>query len=142
MWFVWDDGAAYLVFGGTEQPAPGLAELGTAVVYLRSKDKGGLLVSWEASVTHLRAGDADWPTASGLLLAKRLNAQDGEGAGARWAAECQIARLVPIRVLLAPDSMPTDSGSAPPRATSATSPVPIPYTLRFRKPRNPRRGLG
>src|SRR5690606_10932142 len=51
LWHVWHEGAACVVGDGPgEQPLPGLADGARAQVTVRSKDKGGRLVSWTATV--------------------------------------------------------------------------------------------
>ena len=50
--------------GGT---LPGLVDGGAAEVTVRSKDKGGRLVTWTATVTELPAGSPEWDAAVGAL---------------------------------------------------------------------------
>ncbi len=54
---------------------------------MRSKDKGGRLVSWTARVVELPAGSEAWQAAVADLKGKRLNAPDGEAMTDRWARE-------------------------------------------------------
>lgn len=64
LWHVWHEGAACLVGDGTgEQPLPGLTDGGPAEVTVRSKDKGGRLVSWAAKVVELAPGSEAWQAA-------------------------------------------------------------------------------
>lgn len=130
VWHLWHEGAAYVVSGGTEQPVPGLAEATTAAVTVRSKDKGGRLVTWRARVEPVEPDGERWREVVPLLLAKRLNTRDGEAAPGRWAAESTIRRLVPTGELLeAPGSLPSGSLAEPPRPTPATTATPPPFTL-------------
>ncbi|MBG0833436.1 hypothetical protein HS041_37685 [Planomonospora sp. ID67723] len=92
-WHTWHDGAIYVVTGGGEQELPGLAGADRVEVTLRSKDNGGRLVVFDASVEVVdQAADAD---AVAALAKDRLNAADGAGLTARWAAESQVVRLTP-----------------------------------------------
>lgn len=96
LWHVWHEGAAVLVGDGPgEQPLPGLADGAEAEVTVRSKDKGGRLVTWAATVVELAPESPEWEAAVAELKGKRLNAPDGEGMPDRWARECRVVRLVP-----------------------------------------------
>ncbi|MEU1037502.1 hypothetical protein ACFYP4_18990 [Streptomyces sp. NPDC005551] len=119
LWHVWHDGAVCLVGDGPgEQPLPGLADGGDAVVTVRSKDKGGRLVSWAARVVELAPRSPEWEAAVADLKGKRLNAPDGEAMPERWAAECRVLRLEPRGTTAA---LPTGSLAAVPLPTPATT---------------------
>ncbi|MFD4621290.1 hypothetical protein [Streptomyces sp. NPDC058475] len=127
LWHVWHDGAACLVGDGPgEQPLPGLADGGDAVVTVRSKDKGGRLVSWSAKVVELSPGSPEWEAAVGELKGKRLNAPDGEAMPERWARECRVLRLEPSG---ATAELSDGSLAAPPLPSPATTRQPIPAGL-------------
>jgi hypothetical protein len=130
-WHVWLDGAAYVVHGRAEQPLPDLdSGATTALVTVRSKDKGGRLVTWAAQVTDLAVGSPEWDAAVAALHTERLNARDGEEQPARWARECRITRLQPTgEVREAPGAMPEDSGASPPPPTPATTRGPLPFVV-------------
>ncbi|WP_426568772.1 hypothetical protein [Streptomyces canus] len=120
LWHVWHEGAACLVGDGSgEQPLPGLTDGGSAEVTVRSKDKGGRLVSWTARVVQLAPGTEAWDAAVAELKGKRLNAPDGEAMTARWAAECRVLRLEP-----------TGATSPLPDGSLAEAPLPSPATTR------------
>ncbi|MEU1177750.1 hypothetical protein ABZ464_08890 [Streptomyces sp. NPDC005820] len=124
LWHVWHEGAACVVGDGPgEQPLPGLVEGGTAEVTVRSKDKGGRLVSWTAAVVQLAPGSQEWEAAVGELKGKRLNASDGEAMPERWARECRVLRLEPTGAIL-----PLPDGDL------AARPVPSPATTREAAP--------
>ncbi|AZQ73378.1 MULTISPECIES: hypothetical protein [Streptomyces] len=135
LWHVWHEGAAHLVGGPGEQPVDelGLAEGATATVTVRSKDKGGRLVSWTASVSELPARGEEWAAAVAELKGKRLNAPDAERLEDRWAEECRVLRLTPSG---ATAELPDGSLVAVPLATPATTREPMPAAL----PRLLRRG--
>jgi hypothetical protein len=120
LWHVWHEGAACLVGDGPgEQPLPGLADGASAEVTVRSKDKGGRLVSWTARVVQLAPGTEAWEAAVAELKGKRLNAPDGEAMTGRWAAGCRVIRLEPT------------GGTLPlPDGDLAAAPVPSPATTR------------
>jgi hypothetical protein len=130
VWHVWLDGALHLVAGPGEQPVPGLSDGGTATVTVRSKDKGGRLVTWPAGVELLAPHGEPWEAAVAELKGKRLNAVDAEGVPARWAAECRLFRLAPAGTPSEhPGAMPDASGAAVPVPTSATTRQPAPAGL-------------
>ncbi len=125
LWHVWHEGAAVLVGDGPgEQPLPGLAEGAEAEVTVRSKDKGGRLVTWPATVVELAPHSPEWEAAVAELKGKRLNAPDGEAMPERWARECRVVRLVPHAGETR--ALPDGSLSAPPLPTPATTREPIP----------------
>ncbi|WP_369172210.1 hypothetical protein AB5J49_31235 [Streptomyces sp. R28] len=127
LWHVWHEGAACLVGDGPgEQPLPGLADGGFAEVTVRSKDKGGRLVSWSAKVVELASGSEQWEATVAELKGKRLNAPDGEAMPARWARECRVLRLEPTGTT-AP--LPDGSLAEAPLPSPATTRQPIPAGL-------------
>ncbi|GAA2471901.1 MULTISPECIES: hypothetical protein [Actinomycetes] len=120
VWHVWHEGAVCLVGDGPgEQPLTGLADGGTAEVTVRSKDKGGRLVSFTAAVSEQAPGTPPWEAAVAELKGKRLNAPDAEVMTDRWARECRVLRLVP-----------TGAVAALPEGDLARRPVPTPVTTR------------
>ncbi|MFZ4240527.1 hypothetical protein ACOZGD_35860 [Streptomyces murinus] len=120
VWHVWHEGAVCLVGDGPgEQPLTGLADGGTAEVTVRSKDKGGRLVSFTAAVSEQAPGTPPWEAAVAELKGKRLNAPDAEVMTDRWARECRVLRLVP-----------TGAVAALPEGDLAQRPVPTPVTTR------------
>ncbi|GAV42933.1 hypothetical protein [Streptomyces acidiscabies] len=139
LWHAWHEGAAHLLGDGPgEQPLPGLADGGTAEVTVRSKDKGGRLVTWTARVVRLEPGTDEYAAAATELKTKRLNAPDGEAVLERWARECRLLRLEPTG-----ETLPTPEGdlAASPLPTPATTRQPIPAAvpkLLFRKRKNSR----
>ncbi|WP_442811183.1 hypothetical protein [Streptomyces sp. NBC_00481] len=127
LWHVWHEGAACVVGDGPgEQPLPGLVDGGSAVVTVRSKDKGGRLVSWAASVVELAPDSPEWEAAVSELKGKRLNAPDGEAMPARWARECRVLRLRPTGTTL---PLPDDDLAERPAPTPATTRRPIPAAV-------------
>ncbi|MGP2441506.1 hypothetical protein [Streptomyces sp. JW3] len=135
LWHVWHEGAACVVGDGPgEQPLPALVDGATAEVTVRSKDKGGRLVSWTARVAELPAGSAEWGAAVAELKGKRLNAADGEAMPERWARECRVLRLSPTEVA---GEMPDGSLAAAPLPSPATTrgavPAGLPRLLRRKR---------
>ncbi|MER5973952.1 hypothetical protein ABT112_30280 [Streptomyces sp. NPDC002055] len=129
LWHLWLDGAACLVGDGPgEQPFTGLGltDGAAAEVTVRSKDKGGRLVSWPARVTELAPGSEGWQAAVDELKGKRLNAPDAERIADRWARECRVLRLEPAG---APAGLPDGSLAAVPPQSPATTRRPIPAAL-------------
>ncbi|WP_405588615.1 hypothetical protein [Streptomyces sp. NBC_01092] len=127
LWHVWHEGAACVVGDGPgEQPLPGLADGGEAEVTVRSKDKGGRLVSWAAKVVELGPDSEEWEATVAELKGKRLNAPDGEAMPARWARECRVLRLEPTG---ATAPLPDGSLAEAPLPSPATTRQPIPAGL-------------
>jgi hypothetical protein len=127
LWHAWVDGAVVVVGDGPgEQPLGGLTEGGTATVTVRSKDKGGRLVSFPADVAALATGSDEWAAAVAELKGKRLNAPDGEAMTERWSRECRVLRLTPAG---APEPLPADGDAARPRPTPAITRRPVPPGL-------------
>ncbi|MFJ3666232.1 hypothetical protein ACIPSE_07235 [Streptomyces sp. NPDC090106] len=127
LWHVWHEGGVCLIGDGPgEQPLPGLTDGGTAEVTVRSKDKGGRLVSWSAKVVEPPARSEAWEAAVAELKGKRLNAPDGEAMTERWARECRVLRLEPTG---ATAPLPEGSLAEAPVPTPATTRRPIPAAL-------------
>ncbi|MFF9278833.1 hypothetical protein [Streptomyces griseosporeus] len=127
LWHVWHEGAACLVGDGPgEQPLPHLTDKGSAEVTVRSKDKGGRLVTFTATVTELTPESDQWQAAVAELKGKRLNAPDGEAMPARWARECRVLRLEPVG---APLPLPDGSLAEAPLPSPATTREPVPAGL-------------
>jgi len=131
VWHVWQDGAAWVLTGGLEQPLPDLDD--RAYVTVRSKDKGARLLTWVATATRIEPESAEWQSVVPTLLAKRLNLPDGEEAPVRCARECVLWRLTPTgEVTESPDAPSTSSHALAPPPTPARSRVPRPLHLRGR----------
>ncbi|MFJ6747119.1 hypothetical protein ACIQNI_02815 [Streptomyces sp. NPDC091266] len=143
LWHLWIDGAACLIGDGDgEQPLAdlGLSDGGPATVTVRSKDKGGRLVAWEARVSELAPEGEAWRAAVDELKGKRLNAPDAETITQRWARECRVLRLEPAGADGAPSggtartAFGDGSQAAPPLPTSAitrrAAPAALPKLLR------------
>ncbi len=127
LWHVWHESAACVIGDGPgEQPLPGLSDGGPAEVTVRSKDKGGRLVSWSATVAELPPGSEAWEAAVAELKGKRLNAPDAETMPERWARECRVLRLEPTGAL-AP--LPDGSLAEAPLPTPVTTRRPVPAGL-------------
>ncbi|MEX3103290.1 MULTISPECIES: hypothetical protein [unclassified Streptomyces] len=141
LWHAWHEGAAHVLGDGPgEQPLTGLESGGTAQVTVRSKDKGGRLVTWTARVARVEPGTDEYAAAVAELKAKRLNAPDGEAMVDRWARECRLLRLEPTGETL---PMPEGDLAASPVPTPATTRQPVPagvpkLLFRKRKQNNPR----
>jgi hypothetical protein len=130
VWHVWHDGAACLVVGGREQELPGLDAVHTVTVTVRSKDKGGRLISWTAKPRRLRPDGTEWAPVAARLHAQRLNATDGEAQPARWQEESQIYRLEPTGVVAErPGTMPAGSQAAAPLPSPATTRGRLPFVI-------------
>ncbi|MDN3352710.1 hypothetical protein [Actinomadura sp. DC4] len=143
-WHIWHtgpdgEGAAYVVTGGIEQPLPGLPEAERVTVTVRSKDKGGRLVSWVADVAQVEPGSEEWDAIAPLLAKARLNAPDGEHQIERWAEEAYIIRLTPSgEVPESPGGMPADYAAVRPGGGPATTTGRGPFMIGARRRRSDR----
>ncbi|MET8568409.1 hypothetical protein [Streptomyces sp. NPDC004783] len=131
LWHVWHEGAACVVGDGPgEQPLPGLADGAPVEVTVRSKDKGGRLVSWAAKVVELASGSEAWQATVADLKGKRLNAPDGEAMTDRWARECRVLRLEPTGTLAPlPDGSLAEAPLPSPATTREPAPAGLPRLL-------------
>ncbi|GAA4240892.1 hypothetical protein GCM10022254_67510 [Actinomadura meridiana] len=124
-WHVWHEGSAYVLTGGEgEQPLPGLPDAARVTVILRSKDKGGRLVSFAADVEPVEPGSELWDAVTPLLAKDRLNAGDHEAQVERWATESWIVRLTPAEEVVEEAE-----------AYATVRPVPTPATTAGPPPR-------
>ena len=96
VWYGYEDGRVYVLVGPKEQEIPGLTEATAVRVIARSKDKQSRVADVECGVDVLEK-DATWDRiARDLLVGRRLNLKDGEGAVERWKKECEIVALTPL----------------------------------------------
>ena len=142
-WHVWldtgDDGALYVVSGGTEQRLPGLPETGRVEVTMRSKENGGRLLTWVAEASRLRPDDERWAAATAALVAGRLNVPDLATAAAGWAETSVVTRLVPTgETVERPGELSDVHHRAVPRETGATTRGALPRVLHRRVRRRPK----
>jgi hypothetical protein len=93
-WHVWHAGAIYVVTGGPEQALPGLTGASRVGVTLPSKDNGGELVVFDASVEIVDQASESETVA--VLAKERLNSTEGAGLPGRWAADSAVVRLTPL----------------------------------------------
>jgi hypothetical protein len=134
VWHVWrgdaaDGPAAYVIFGGEEQPPPELGS-GAVAVATPSKDTRAHLVTWIAEVTRVRPDDPDWAPTVAALAAARLNAADHPTLTERWAAAVTDPDDPTTVVRLAPTGEIVEhSGSS-----HAAPPPPTPAATAKRKP--------
>ncbi|MBW8481345.1 hypothetical protein [Actinomadura parmotrematis] len=128
-WHVWHDGSAYVLTGGDgEQPLPGLPEAGRVTVTVRSKDKGGRLVTFEAACAPVEPGSELWDEVAPLVAKDRLNAASHEGQLERWAEHSWIVRLTP-------DGAPAEAPGSYDAGYASVRPVPTPATTAGPRPR-------
>ncbi|MFI0353551.1 hypothetical protein [Actinomadura sp. 9N407] len=134
-WHLWHGDAAYVLTGGEgEQPMPGLPEAERVQVTLRSKDKGGRLISFVAACESVEPGTDLWDEVAPLLAKDRLNAASHESQLERWADESYIIRLTPTdEVLEAPGDYPDDYAAVRPVPTPATTAGPPPRMIGGRR---------
>lgn len=122
-WHVWHDGSAYVLTGGEgEQPLPGLPEAAQVTVILRSKDKGGRLLTFVADAEQVEPGSPLWDEVAPLLAKDRLNARTHEGQVETWAAESWIVRLTPAEEVVEEGGEYASVRPVPTPATTAGPP--------------------
>ncbi len=96
VWYGYENGRVYVLTGPGEQQVPGLGEASTVHLIARSKDKRSKIGEADCGVDRL-AKDAEWTRiASDLLVGRRLNLRDGDGAVKRWRETCEIVALSPL----------------------------------------------
>jgi hypothetical protein len=107
VWHVWHDEALVVLSGADqdgsatgagavpEQVLPGLDRATTAEVTLRSRDTGGLLVTWLGTVAVVRSGTDRWEEHAAALLGVRLNLPDPAATRRAWAERGTIVRVSP-----------------------------------------------
>jgi hypothetical protein len=136
-WHLAHDDSVYVLTGGEgEQPLPGLPEAQTVPVTVRSKDKGGRLVTWVAAVSLVEPGGEEWNTVVPLLAKERLNAAAREGQSELWARESYVIRLTPTgEVTEVPGRQPDDYAVARPVPTPATTASRRPFMVGGRRRR-------
>lgn len=138
-WHAWEDGVAYVVSGGPEQPLPGILGVERVVVITRAKETRARLVSWVAVAETMVPWTDEWRAAVGTLVPARLNAAAGDALAEVWAGESTVTRLTPTgEVTEQPDAYPAGSHAAPPPATPATTRGATPWVLHKRPNRAPR----
>ncbi|TDD95668.1 hypothetical protein [Actinomadura rubrisoli] len=127
-WHVWHEGSAYVLTGGDgEQPLPGLPDADRVTVIVRSKDKGGRLVSFTAACEPVEPGTALWDAVAPQLAKDRLNSSSHAGQVERWATESWIVRLTPTgEITEAPGGYSDDYATVRPVPTPATTAGPPP----------------
>ena len=130
VWHAFVDGAVHVVGGGIEQPLPSVPEGEEVEVTVRSKDTGGRLLTYRASVTRVRPDEPAWATVVPELHAKRLNPPDGERQPERWARESTVLRLEATgRLVESPGHLSSRSHAAEPPGSSATTRDPLPFVV-------------
>lgn len=138
-WHVWRDGSLYVVSGGDEQQLPGIEEVASLEVVMRSRETGGRLLTWVGEVSVVHPDDDLWEPATTALVAGRLNLDDPSTAAAGWAEHSVVTKITPVdRLSEAPGSLPHDAHLATPPATRATTRGPLPKVLGRRSKRRPK----
>lgn len=132
-WHVFTAGAVHVVGGGIEQDLPELAADGDGdevEVTVRSKDNGGRLLTFRATVTRVPPDSEAWTTVVPDLHAKRLNPPDGERQPQRWAQESTVLRLEATgRLVESPGHPSHRSHAAEPPGSPATTRGPLPFVV-------------
>jgi hypothetical protein len=137
-WHVWLEDALYVVSGGDEQSLPGIEDVTSADVVMRSKENGGRLVTWVGDVSVVHPGDELWEPVTAALVSDRLNLDDLSTAADDWAERSVVSRIVPTgRLVEAPGDLTDDAHLAPPQPTEATTRGALPRVLHRRSRRRP-----
>jgi len=138
-WHVWLDDALYVVSGGNEQRLPGIADVETVEVIMRSKESGGRLLTWVGEASVVRPGEPLWEPVTAALVAGRLNLDDPATAASEWAESSVVTRIAPTdQPVELPGSISEDAHRAIPPQTPATTRGPLPRVLHRRVRRRPR----
>lgn len=138
VWHVWQDGAAYVVSGGSEQPLPGAGTATAATVISRTKDSRQRLLAWRAEVAAVSPDGPEWDGVVRALVGARLNLRDLDDAAGRWARESVVTRLAPTgEIVERPDEPVRDDLAAPPLPSPAVTRRRLPRVLHRRQNRPP-----
>jgi hypothetical protein len=97
-WYGTLDGRIYVLTGGMEQRIRGLDQADTVLLSARSKDLQSLLTRIEASARVVPTSDPLYGRVVPVLLPRRLNLPDGDGAVDRWRKECTLVELTPSAI--------------------------------------------
>lgn len=137
-WHVWLEDSLYVVSGGNEQPLPGIVDVDTIEVIMRSKDSGGRLLTWVGRASVVRPADDLWGPVTAALVGERLNLDDLTTAAADWAERSVVTRIEPTGTLRErPGELTDEAHLATPRQTPATTRGPLPKVLHRRVKRRP-----
>lgn len=96
VWYGYEDGRIYVLFGPGEQQLPGLKEAAYVHLVARSKDVQSRIGEVDCTVEILPKNATFDRLVQELLIGRRLNLRDAEGAPKRWREECDIAMLTPV----------------------------------------------
>lgn len=137
-WYVWHEGAAYVVSGGDEQLLPDIERAQRVVVTARAKDSRERVVSWIARAATIAPRTDEWQVAVGVLRPQRLNAVGADQLVDRWAEHSTITRLEPTgEVPEGPGAYQSGSLAAAPVPSPATTIGRLPPVIHRRQRRAP-----
>jgi hypothetical protein len=95
VWYGYENGRIYVLVGPGEQPVPGIEHASHVRLIARSKDVQSRVGDVDCTVEALRKSPEWDRIARDILLGRRLNLRDGEGALKRWRDTCEIYVLTP-----------------------------------------------
>lgn len=96
VWYGYENGKIYVLSGAGEQPIAELATEGVCRLVARSKDKRSMVAEVECEIGTLAKGPEWDHIARDVLVGRRLNLRDGDGAVTRWRDTCEIYVLSPL----------------------------------------------
>jgi len=126
VWYVWSEGACYLLTGPGEQALPGIVHGGQCRVTARNP-AGGRAITWAANVEALDPADAEWAAVAPKLAAGRLNGGDPVTVVPTWPGRLVILGLRPTG-----EFATAETGF--PDVSHAAVPLPSPATTTYRMP--------
>lgn len=96
IWYGYEEGQVYVLTGPAEQEIPGLTRASGARLIVRSKDVQSRVGDVEC-IALVLAKDGEWERiARDVMIGRRLNLRDGEGAVDRWKKTCEMVQLTPL----------------------------------------------
>lgn len=98
VWYGYENGRIFVLTGPGEQPIPGIEKAGQVRLIVRSKDVQSRVGEVDCTVEVFRKGPEWDRIARDILVGRRLNLPDGEGAIKRWQETCEIYVLTPVAV--------------------------------------------
>ncbi len=126
VWYVWSEGACYLLTGPGEQPLPGIVQGSRCQVTARDA-AGGRAITWAATVETVDPAAAEWRSVAPKLAAGRLNGGDPVAVVPTWPGRLTILCLRPTGEL-------ATARTGLPDGSQATAPLPSPATTPYRMP--------
>lgn len=94
-WYVQQGRSVFVIKGGSEQELPALEANDVVDMTIKSKDIKATIAQVQADVRLVPNDTDEFDQIATLGMGTRLNLRDGDGALARWKADCVMVELTP-----------------------------------------------